>query len=193
MKPTSLKSKKCKGCGDSFIPRTGLQVVCGVPCSIKYTRIMMERKRAKDDAKRLRVGRERLRNKSDYLKSAQISVNAYIRARDAGRPCVSCDKPDDGTHQRHASHYRSVAACSQLRFNTKNIWASCRVCNEILSGNLLEFRQRLEQSHPGLPEWLESQNEITRYNVEYLKRLKKIFDKRIRHVKRRNLKLYKAG
>jgi len=108
-------------------------------------------------------------------------VNKYVRLRDKGKPCISCGKLDDGTHQRHASHYRSTAACSSLRFNTKNIYASCQQCNTTKSGNLIEYRISLIKNHgEELVHWLESQNDVVRYDIEYLKRLKKIFNKKIR-------------
>jgi 5-methylcytosine-specific restriction endonuclease McrA len=109
-----------------------------------------------------------------------------VRIRDRGKPCVSCGKPDNGTHQRHASHYRSVGACSSLRFNLKNVYASCQQCNTSKSGNLLEYRIRLKARYgESLVEWLESQNEPKRFEIEYLKRLKTLFNKKTRTIKKR--------
>ena len=102
-------------------------------------------------------------------KAAQKAFNAYIRSRDREEPCISCDKPDNGQHQRHASHYRSVGACSQLRFNEENVHASCAQCNGVKSGNITEYRIRLiKKIGVENVEWLECQNEITRYSCEEL-------------------------
>ena len=140
----------------------------------------------KKQRKQLKEGRERLKTLSNHLNEAQKACNAYIRERDKGEPCISCDKPDNGQHQRHASHYRSVGACSVLRFNVFNIHASCSTCNSVLSGNLLEYRIRLiKKLGSERVEWLECQNGTIKYEVDYLKRLKAIFRKRTKLLKAR--------
>lgn len=136
-----------------------------------------------------REEKERIKTRQDWLREAQSAVNAYVRERDRGKPCISCDKPDNGLHQRHASHYRSVKACSILRFNLRNIHASCATCNAVLSGNLLEYRIRLvRMKGSDFVEWLENQNQPITYSVEYLKRVKSIFLRRTRIAKRRREK-----
>jgi len=99
-------------------------------------------------------------------------------------PCVSCDKPDDGSHQRHASHYRSVKACSRLRYDERNIFASCAQCNAHMSGNLLEYRIRLVSRYgQERVDWLESQNGVTRYTIEDLKRIKQEFKDKLKELR----------
>jgi 5-methylcytosine-specific restriction endonuclease McrA len=132
--------------------------------------------------------KDKIKTKTEWLNEAQAAVNAYVRIRDRGKPCVSCGKPDNGTHQRHASHYRSVGACSSLRFNLKNVYASCQQCNTSKSGNLLEYRIRLKARYgESLVEWLESQNEPKRYETDYLIRLRDVFRKRVNQLKKRQL------
>jgi hypothetical protein len=176
------RKKICKNpkCGKKFSPYNSMQTGCCIGCAIVIGQIKAAEKSEKQAKKTKREDKERLKTKAQHTSEAQSAVNLFIRMRDKGKPCISCDKPDDGSHQRHASHYRSVGACSSLRFNTKNIWVSCAQCNNIKSGNLIEFRIRLEKKHPGLPEWLESQNRVSRYEVDYLVRIKKIFRKRAR-------------
>lgn len=141
-------------------------------------------RKAYNAAKRAR--KEAVKTRTQWAKEAQQAVNSYVRLRDAGKPCVSCDKPDDGSHQRHASHYRSTKACSILRFNLKNIYASCAQCNTMESGNLLEYRIRLRARYgDNLVEWLESQNGTVRYDIDYLKRLRDVFRKRVARMKKR--------
>lgn len=172
-----MKAKKCKACGAEFQPFRSLQRVCSPLCAIE-----LARDEKKESFKReTRKMRTKLNdsNRSYWLKKAQAAVNSYIRARDKGVPCVSCAKPDDGSHQRHASHYRSVGACSSLRFNTWNIHASCMQCNSILSGNITEYRIKLTAKiGEARVDWLECQNGIVRYDIDYLKRMTKIFTKR---------------
>jgi len=180
-----LKDKTCKQCNASYTPSRPLQSVCGFDCAISQSKAKRQAIEHKAAQKATREARERIKSKADWRREAQQSVNLYIRTRDKGKPCISCDKPDDGSHQRHASHYRSVGACSQLRYNTYNIHASCAQCNTMKSGNAVEYRIRLVKLiGPERVEWLEGQNWLTQYSVEYLQRIKRIFNARARHIKR---------
>jgi len=118
-------TRKCKVCKEPFKPFNSLAKVCSPRCALKLVRLNNEKALKKDTRER----KKKLKTKSQWAKEAQQAINTYARLRDAGKPCVSCDKPDDGSHQRHASHYRSIGACSALRFNLKNIHASCQQCN----------------------------------------------------------------
>ncbi len=169
---------------------TTMQKTCSPHCAIQEAITKREKKehreqekQLKSDRRELRARKVAIRPKIWYVRQAQQQINKYVRLRDSGKPCCSCDKPDDGSHQRHASHYRSTKACSALRFNLKNIFASCQQCNTSLSGNILEYRIRLVNRYGGdFVNWLESQNQIVRYDIDYLKRLKKVFAKRCRMI-----------
>jgi len=185
-----MAKRRCPSCkeynppGDFITGPGGLQAFCNINCMSKYgysKRAKGYEIQRKEARKITREKKERLKTKTDHAKEAQTAVNLYIRTRDRGRPCISCDKPDVG--KRDASHYRSVGACKQLRFNTFNIWASCHSCNTRLSGNLLEYRIRLiPLLGADRVDWLESQNEIARYSIEYLKRIKRVFNRRAKHL-----------
>ena len=126
--------------------------------------------------------RDKLKTVSDWAAEAQIAMNKYIRARDVDKPCISCSQsPYKG--QRHASHYRPRSVASQLSFNTWNIHASCSQCNNMKSGNLVPYRLELVE-RIGLErvEWLECNNELATYDIDYLKRVKRIFNKRARRL-----------
>jgi len=184
------KQPICKVCKKPFTRRyTSTQRVCGIECGIIDASTKRHRdneKQLKSDRKALRASKNALRTKSWYLAKAQQAINKYVRLRDQGKPCCSCDKPDDGSHQRHASHFRSVAACSALRFNLKNISTSCQQCNTSLSGNLLEYRIRLVKKYGAeYVEFLECENQVVRYDIEYLKRLKSVFSKKCRMIENR--------
>lgn len=179
------KKKRCKCCGDYGEASEGVQTPSGwfidyshaIKCSIELSRKRTERLlakavraqavEAKNAAKRDRERKMEVKPLSYWMKRAQAAVNAYIRARDAGQPCISCGRPDDGSHQRHASHYRSVGGHPELRFCELNIWASCSVCNNYLSGNLVPFRAALI-AKIGLDkvEFLEGPHETKRYRKE---------------------------
>ena len=67
---------------------------------------------------------------------AQSAVNAYVRARDEGRPCISCGE----MKPLQAGHYWSVGARPELRFDEANIHGQCHRCNIDLAGNREAFR-----------------------------------------------------
>ena len=89
--------------------------------------------------------------------------------------------------QWHGSHFRSVGAASAVRFNLWNIHKACSICNHHLSGNIAGYKPRLIQKI-GLEkvEWLESQNQVVRHDIEYLKRYKRVMGKRLRMLEKRN-------
>lgn len=187
---TNNSKGQCKHCKEFIYKRDGFATPRGFFCDFEHASKFgidqrdkkAKRERRKDITKR----RENLKTVTDHANEAQAAINAYVRLRDSGKPCISCDRPDRGDHQRHASHYRSRGACSQLRFHLMNIHASCATCNNHHSGNLIEYRIRLvDKFGPELVVWLESQNEITRYSKEYLIRLKKLFNKKTRLLKKR--------
>ncbi len=168
--------RKCGGCGRYFPPdRTfpGPVAWCSPECGLAVAKKRLPATQKRKERAEHREAKERVKTRSEWLKEAQAAVNAYVRERDRGRGCVSCDKPDDGSHQRHASHYRSVKACSALRFNPRNIHSSCAQCNTHLSGNLIEYRKRLvARFGADEVEWLESQNGIVRYVIDDLKQIR---------------------
>jgi len=159
---------------------------CTVDCMAGHGMDKAQEARQRQHKAETKTRKDKIKTKTEWLTEAQAAVNAYVRIRDRGKPCVSCGKPDNGTYQRHASHYRSVGACSSLRFNLKNVYASCQQCNTSKSGNLLEYRIRLKARYgESLVEWLESQNEPKRYETDYLIRLRDVFRKRVNRLKLR--------
>jgi len=183
--------KKCKICRlpvDRWPiqPINNLARVCSIECARLLVQVAEQQKRKKEQRKKNAKDKERIKTNTERLDEAQRAVNAWIRWRDRFNPCISCGRPNDSTHQRQASHYRSVGACSELRFNTHNIHASCAQCNGPKSGNITEYRIRLVSlKGEDFVLWLESRNSPTRYSNEYLIRIKKIFHKRLRMSQKR--------
>jgi 5-methylcytosine-specific restriction endonuclease McrA len=176
------RAKKCKECGEKFKPWNTLQACCSPKCALAEGKRRMERK----EKQKLKLLKESLKTRGQWVKEAQAAFNAYIRERDYKMPCISCDKPHDGSHQRHASHYRSAGGNPSLRFNTKNVHASCAQCNNHKSGNLIDYRVRLiKKIGQDAVDYLEGPIEAKRYDINYLKRIKKIFNKKQRILVRR--------
>jgi hypothetical protein len=127
-----------------------------------------------------------IKSRQQWLAECQAIVNKYVRLRDKDEGCISCDKPATWDGQWHASHFRSVGAATAVRFHLWNIQKSCSVCNNYLSGNLSAYEPRLrEKIGAAKVDWLRTQNQITRYDIPYLERLKKIFTKKVSRMEKR--------
>lgn len=198
------KRRKCKQCGEYRDAESGVQTPSAWFCchahaiefSIEASRKRTERAlakavraqgvEAKNAAKRDRERKMEVKPLSYWMKRAQNVVNRYVRVRDANLPCISCGRPPEWGGQWHASHFRSVGAASNLRFNLKNIHKSCSICNSHLSGNIMHYRPALiEKIGYSEVERLESDNSIKKYSVEYLKKIERVFKKKIASIETR--------
>ena len=128
------RPKKCKACGEKFQPARSMQAVCGPVCA----QVIVNRKRAAEEKKDTAARKEKLKTRRDWEREAQAAFNAWIRARDAHKPCISCGRHHTG--QWHAGHYLSTGARPELRFNPDNTQKQCQPCNVHLSGNLVMYR-----------------------------------------------------
>jgi len=136
------RRKKCRVCGEWFLPRNTIQATCFSPeCVLEYSRKLIEKR----EKRRLRHDKERIKTRGQLLKEAQVAFNRVIRLRDADLGCVSCDRPSAWQGQWHASHYRSVGAHPEFRFDEMNAHKACSICNNHLSGALSEYRKQLLQ------------------------------------------------
>ena len=184
-----LKQKTCKSCRQKFVPSRPMQSACSPACAIATAERKREKQAQQEEARKRKEARQRLeaaKSRADWLREAQAAVNRYVRLRDRDKGCVSCDRPATWGGQWHASHFRSVGAASAVRFNLWNIHKACSVCNHHLSGNVAGYMPRLiEKVGTEKVEWLQQQNQIVRYEIEYLKRLKSVFNRRANRVAKR--------
>lgn len=182
-------NKKCKWCGSKFMQFNSLIVVCSVECAIAIAPKMAQRKReteAREWRKETARRKQAMKTRRDWLKEAQAEFNKYIRLRDADLPCISCGRYHDG--QYHASHYRSVGACSSLRFHEDNVHKACSVCNAHLSGNIIEYRIALvAKIGQERVEWLESQPKEFRWTVEQAREIKQTYAAKSRELKKESV------
>ena len=181
-----LKPKKCRVCKRTFMPHRSMAVVCSVPCSLDYARKAAEQKAARakrDERKSLREALEKAKTRGTHLRELQAAFNAWVRARDAGHPCISCGRHHRG--QLHAGHYRSVGSEPALRFEPDNCHLQCAPCNTHLSGNLIPYRANLIKKI-GLArvEWLEGQHIPKKLTVAEIQDLKTFYRAEVRRMKR---------
>ena len=162
-------SKKCKVCEMPFTPVRPLQKVCSPRCAMKIAREVV----AKADRKETKLKLDAMQTKPQLVKKAQTAFNAYIRERDRGKNCISCDTPlgsEPNTYD--AGHYRSVGSAPHMRFVEDNVHGQCKHCNNWLGGNHVEYRKRLlERIGQHQLELLESDSTLRKYTKEGLEEI----------------------
>lgn len=139
-------ARKCSICRLPAVGWTAVNAWCGEDHALAIVERARKKSQAKSErenkAKR-KADKERIKSTAKLRQEAQAAFNAWVRERDSDKPCVSCGRPNDGLHQRHAGHYRSVGAHPELRFDPANCHAQCSQCNNYLSGNLVAYRAEL--------------------------------------------------
>ncbi len=184
MLQTTLRPKPCRQCGSEFTPARPLQHVCSAICATRLVKSKKKEEKAQD-----RVKREKMKSRAQWLAEAQTIVNRYVRLRakinDEG--CYTCGaRPEQkfgGTFD--ASHFRSVGSAPHLRFWIPQIRICCVVCNRHKGGELLAFRRHLvAERGTQWVEVLESRQEVAKFTVDYLKRLKAVMSKKIKRLEK---------
>ena len=138
--PVARGRCKAKGCRNRFVQLSMKHRACSPDCAI----IVREQDKAEEARKTAREDKARkqeLQPRSYWVKRAQAAVNAWVRLRDAGQPCISCGTTTADAW--HAGHFYSTAARPDLRFDPANVHRQCAQCNLFLSGNLIAYRLNL--------------------------------------------------
>lgn len=196
-----MRFKECPICDTRYMPAKPMQSTCGAfDCMVTYAeqaaaksaqrRAKAERIAAQEDRKVIRQRKEAIKTRSDYIKEAQIAVNAYVRERDKGKPCISCGCVLDSSVVGggfDAGHFRSRGSAPHLRFDERNIHGQCKRCNRHLHGNVTDYRAGLV-SRIGMDslQGLEADNEPRKHSIEDLKQIIATYRQKIRTLKHGN-------
>jgi hypothetical protein len=128
---------KCKNCKETFEPVKFLQKYC---FKDECVRVFVEEAKVKTWKKTKAKMKDDLMTLQDYLKIAQQIFNKYIRLRDKGNVCISCQKPIK-IGNCDAGHMWSAGGHSNLRFNEFNVNSQCsRPCNKDKAGDINNYR-----------------------------------------------------
>lgn len=180
LKTKPPKKRKCKHCETKFTPLRHMMPFCSPMCE-KIFRGQAPKKELKKQAHR----ELKEFNDSDMnilKRKAQKIFNEFIRLRDKNKPCVSCGYVGTG-RQWHASHYKP-ATNQNLRFDERNVWKSCQICNTHLSGNLANYRLALiEKIGLEVVEELESTNAPRKWVKEELQDIIKKYTAKVKELK----------
>lgn len=180
--------KKCRQCRKNFDPRNSLQVVCSPACAIKDAKRKAQNAEKKA-RKEVRVRKQLLKTRSDFVREAQAAFNAWVRERDRAEPCISClcFPGGNGSHGGtwDCGHYRSVGANPELRFEPLNAHKQCKRCNNYMSGNVVNYRRNLlEKIGQEKLEWIEGPHEPKHYSKEDLIEIRDHYRKLTRELRR---------
>jgi hypothetical protein len=181
--------KKCKVCKTEFNPVRPLQSVCCPTCAMTLARNVGEQIRVKaatQDRKKTREKLDAMRTKPQLVKLAQIAFNSYIRARDAGKPCICCGKPL-GTEPNSfdAGHYRSVGSAPHMRFVEDNVHGQTKYCNNYLASNPVGYRKGLiERIGLDAVEKIEADQTVRKYTHEGLVEIARHYNAEARRLKK---------
>lgn len=144
--------RKCGYCGERKLATTmiikGSQAFCSIDHWIENqvkNKDRLIKKGRKIRKAETRKRKEALRGLPWYKKEAQKWFNKFVRLRDKGLTCISCERPLqewEGIRGQlyDAGHYRTVGANPELRFNEDNCHGQCVYCNRNLSGNVTNYR-----------------------------------------------------
>lgn len=171
----------CRVCAKPFLRFRTTQAVCGPKCAEKLPRML--RKLAAGERRQTRASLEAIKPRAKWLAEAQSAFNAYVRARDARLPCISCGRFHEGAWD--AGHYLTTGARPELRFDEDNVHRQCVPCNRHLHGNLIAYRVGLIQ-RLGLAvvERLEGPQEPKRYTVNELRQIRDGYRRKARELQR---------
>jgi hypothetical protein len=187
------KPRKCRVCRESFQPKRCLQQACSFECEVKLAELAAAKskaKRKKDcrvaemaSRKTLKIRIEQSKPLSYWADKAQKAVNSYIRARDAGQPCISCGRHHQG--KINAGHYRSRGAMAALRYHHDNIHLQCEPCNSSKAGNQLEYRIRLiKKIGIDRVEWLEGNHPAPHWKKDDYQRIEEEHKQLLRELRK---------
>lgn len=178
MNPISAtKTHKCKVCKSPYTKRNPWQSLCGsIDCAVTVANLAKAKRERLDRAKTKQKLSD-MATKPELTKLAQKAFNDYVRLRDYGLKCISCNNPIAWDGEKtggvvDCGHYLSVGARVNLRFDEDNAHAQCKKCNNFLSGNAVNYRIGLIK-RIGLErvEALESDHELKHWSKDELREI----------------------
>jgi hypothetical protein len=175
-----MKTRKCRYCKSVFSPITTLQKNCFEPnCVAEWINEVKQKNWKKKKAK-LKLD---LMTVQDYIKIAQQVFNKFIRLRDAGNVCISCQKKP---LKENAGHYWNANNHWNVRFNEDNVHLQCEHCNTYLSGNLIEYQKNLIKKI-GVEKYeilTQDSNKTRKFTIQELKEIIAGYKEKIKDLKK---------
>lgn len=192
---TAKKPVKCKVCRTEYVRKLPGQKVCGEHCALALAVSLREKELRREVKRTAAINRgimlarkEAIKTIPELIAEAQDVFNRFIRARDAGMPCICC-----GQHPKSesitggtwdAGHYRSRGSAGHLRFNEDNCHAQLKNCNRYGAGRAVDYRIGLI-ARIGIErvEALESNNAVHKWTATELRAIKVTYKQKLKDLK----------
>ena len=164
-----------------------MQSVCGIECARVHARKILAKQaaaEARQARREIRERKEKLKTRSDYYKEAAKAVRDYVRARDEGKECISCDtiliKCGAVGGDYDCGHYRGVGRAKHLELVEMNQNGQCKHCNRDQHGSYHEQRPKMIARY-GLEavEALEADQAPRKFTIDDLKAIKNIYKQKL--------------
>lgn len=190
----TFRRKTCKHCRRKLEPPMLIHPEC-IDAYAEAQEEKAKRKAEKQARMQAKVQRAEDRKKREALKTipkliseAQREFNAYIRARDAGKPCICCGKPFEPNKpggSMDAGHYLSRGAAGHLRFNENNVFGQRKNCNRPGGTTRAAFRAGvIERIGIEALEALENDNRVHKWTADELREIKRTYAAKRRSIER---------
>jgi hypothetical protein len=169
---------RCKNCKNKFEAVRFNQKFC---LDADCVRVWVEFEKTKQWKEKKQKMQQELETIQDYVKMTQIIFNKFIRLRDKGQVCISCQKKP---LKQNCGHFFNANNHWNVRFSELNCHLQCEHCNTYLSGNLIEYQRNLIHKI-GIENYneLEAEARKTRkFTKEELKELMQIYKKKIKEL-----------
>lgn len=179
-----MRPYKCRGCKEYFRPPEESPGIrhCSPDCAQAIhdrrrakERLQQERaqKRAKAAQKKVNARKKREFYENDTKRRREAAThwfNKFIRGRDSGNPCISCDTTKPNI-QYAAGHFIPAGSCTALRFDELNVHRQCNVyCNQHKSGNRVAYRESLiKKFGQETVDFLEGPQPVIKITVDFYK------------------------
>ena len=193
----STKPNRCKHCRER-LPVELARHVLHEDCIAPWLDAQAAKKEAARKKKALAAAKveraitkqrkEAVKSRGELVEEAQRAFNAYIRARDAGLPCICCGKPFEPEKlggSADAGHYLSRGSAPHLRFVETNCFAQRKNCNRPGGTTRQAFRAGVV-ARIGLAavEALEADTTVRKWSLDDLREIRKTYAAKLRALKK---------
>jgi multidrug efflux pump subunit AcrA (membrane-fusion protein) len=191
----TFRRTTCPHCRAKLEPGQRIHADCIAPwaaaqeAKAQRAQAKAQRMAAKVELAETRRRKEAIKTLPMLKAEAQQAFNAYIRARDADKPCICCGLPlsaGDVGGSFDCGHYRSVGSAQHLRYDELNAHGQRKQCNRWGAGRAVDYRIGLV-ARIGLEavEALESDNDPRKWTREELIAIRDTYRAKLKELKGR--------
>jgi len=146
----------------------------------------IQKREEKEERAKFKKRKDDIRKITWFHNKARAACNNYIRERDKGDICISCDKPLAFEGKYDAGHWKTQGGHKWIAYDEVNVNGQCTGCNCYKDGAEAAQRprlvakwgideiERLEQSGKNLGDKSYTRDELLDIEKHYKKKLKDI-------------------